>query len=108
MKLLIIVTVEDLQEDMSHILHDSGITNMNVVPVTGYRKNARCSALGWFGRGSACAQTHSLLMFSFTSEEIAHQTVSLIDRYNAERAQIIPPRAFVLDISEFSKITPLG
>lgn len=104
MKLLIIITVEDLQKEIAHILHDSGITNMNVTPVTGYRKNAQCTALGWFGRGSTCAQTNSLLMLSITTEEIAHQTIELIDKFNKEHPAVIPPKAFTVDISECSKM----
>ena len=104
MKLLVILCVEDLQETVARLLHDTGISRMGVVPYRGYRKSARCTALGWFGRGSACEQADSLLMFSFTEETLARQAVVRIDQYNGEHASHFVPRAYVLDVDAFSEL----
>ena len=105
MKLLIILCVEELQELMASILHDSGITCMSVANITGYRKCTAGTSLNWFGRDTTCEHADSLMMFSFTSEDTAHKAIAIIDKYNETHACNFPPRGYVMDVAEFSKLT---
>lgn len=104
MKLLVILCIEEMRETVARLLHDSGVGCMGVTSFKGYRKSTQCSALGWFGRGSACEQSSSLIMFSFTEAGPAHQAIHLLDVYNKEHASKFPPRGYVLEVSEFSQL----
>ena len=105
MKLLVIICLEEMQESIARILNDSGIGCMGVMPFNGYRKGNECPALGWFGRGSACEHTDSLLMFTFTESEMARKAIEAINLYNTEHSYQFAPRAYALEVSEFSKLT---
>ena len=100
MKLLIISCVEEMQDCMKRLLNEAGTACMNVTSATSYRKGNQCAALSWFGRGSACEQANTLLMFSFTSDESAHRAIELIDNYNAEFPSHFAPRAYTLNVAE--------
>ena len=104
MKLLIILSIVEEQPNVARLLHDAGLDRFSVVNVTGYKKSELCNALSWFGQGSACEKTNSLMMFSFTTEETAAQVISNISRYNEEKRRSFPLHAFVLDVEQFAKI----
>ena len=104
MKLLIILCIEEMRETVAHLLHDAGVDCMGVTSFTGYRKSPQCSALGWFGRGSACEHASSLLMFTFTEELLAQKAIDLIDAYNAAHVSHFPLRGYVLEVSQFTKL----
>ena len=99
MKLLIISCMEELQDRMKQILNEAGAACMNVTSATGYRKGDQCASLSWFGRGSACEQANTLLIFSFTTEEAARRTLELIDNYNAEYPSNFAPRAYTMEVT---------
>ena len=99
MKLLIISCVEEMQDCMKRLLNQAGAACMNVTSATSYRKGNQCAALSWFGRGSACEQANTLLMFSFTSDESAHRAIELINNYNAEFPSNFAPRAYILEVT---------
>lgn len=104
MKLLIILSIIEEQPNAARLLHDSGLDRFSVVNITGYKKSKMCSALGWFGQGSACEKTNSIMMFSFTTEEIARQVIRNISSYNEEEKRSFPLHAFVLDVEQFANI----
>ena len=99
MKLLIISCIEEMQDCMKRLLHEAGASCMNVTAATGYRKGDACAALSWFGRGSACEQANTLLIFSFTSDEVAHRALMLIEHHNAEHPSNFSPRAYTLEVT---------
>ena len=104
MKLLIILSIIEEQPNAARLLHDSGLDRFSVMNITGYKKSEMCSALGWFGQGSACEKTNSIMMFSFTTGEIAGQVIENISAYNKEKKRSFPLHAFVLDVEQFAAI----
>ena len=104
MKLLVILSIVEEQRNVARLLHEAGLDRFSVVNVTGYKKSELCTALSWFGQGSACEKTNSLMMFSFTSEDFAQQVIDDISRYNEESKRSFPLHAFVLDVEQFAKI----
>ena len=104
MKLLIILSIVEEQKNVAHLLHESGLDRFSVVNITGYKKSDMCAALGWFGQGSACEKTNSLMMFSFTSPNTAQQVIDHIGQYNEAADRSFPLHAFVLDVEQFAKI----
>ena len=108
MKLLIISCMEEMQNCMKSLLNKAGAACMNVTAASGYRKGDACAALSWFGRGSACEQANTLLIFSFTTDEVAHRAIELIDNYNAEYPCDFAPRAYTLEVSESTNLCNLN
>ena len=104
MKLLIILSIVEEQKNVAQLLHKAGLCRFSVVNITGYKKSEMCAALGWFGQGSACEKTNSLMMFSFTTPEIAQQVITQISQNNEAEEQAFPLHAFVLDVEQFAKI----
>lgn len=104
MKLLVILSIVEEQKNVSCLLHQAGLDRFSVVNITGYKKSEMCAALSWFGQGSACEKTNSLMMFSFTSAEIAQQVIDHISQYNEGAERSFPLHAFVLDVEQFAKI----
>ena len=104
MKMLIISCMEDMQDCMKGLLNKAGAVCMNVTQATGYRKGDTCAALSWFGRGSACEQANTLLIFSFTTDEVAQRSIELIDNYNTEYPSNFAPRAYALEVSSSTRI----
>ena len=104
MKLLVILSIVEEQRNAARLLHDAGLDRFSVVNITGYKKSEMCAALGWFGQGSACEKTNSLMMFSFTTEEIAQQVIHNISQYNEAAERSFPLHAFVLDVEQFAKL----
>ena len=104
MKLLVILSIVEEQRNAARLLHDAGLDRFSVVNITGYKKSEMCAALGWFGQGSACEKTNSLMMFSFTTEEIAQQVIRNINQYNDAAERSFPLHAFVLDVEQFAKL----
>ena len=105
MKLLIVWCVEEQMESVGRLLHETGIDHFNVMQATHYQRSKHCGALSWFGREATCAQTQALTLSSFTTEDLAHEAVKRIIRYNAENENLFPPRAYVINVEEFSQIT---
>ena len=103
MKLIVVLSIIEEQECVARLLHEAGLVRFSSVPISGYKKRKECSSLSWFGRGSRCEKTNSLMLFSFADEELAHRVVERVDRANAEGNHRFPLHAFVLDVSEFSK-----
>ena len=104
MKLLVILSIVEEQKTAARLLHESGCNRFSVMNITGYKKSEMCTALGWFGQGSACERTNSIMMFTFTTEDIAQQVIANISRYNEAEQRSFPLHAFVLDVEQFAKI----
>ena len=106
MKLLILTCIEEMLDDMKGLLNQAGAQCMNVTSAESYRKSEACTALSWFGRGSACEHANTLLIFSFMPEASAHSAIELVNDYNLQHPSHFQPRAFSLDISESTSICP--
>lgn len=101
MKLLVALSIKEYQEQVAHLLRDAGVEKFSVMDITGYKN--REENLGWFAANADNTKTNSILLFSFTANEIAEKAIVLIDSRNAETKSPFPLHAFVLDVDNFSK-----
>lgn len=102
MKLLVVLSIKEYQERVASLLQDAGITRFSVSDIIGYRK--RKENLGWFAADGSNAKTNSIMLFSFTTEEIAERAIVEIDSCNEETNNPFPVHAFIVDVEEFSKM----
>lgn len=102
MKLLVVLSIKEYQEQASHLLHDAGVKRFSVTNITGYKKKEE--NLGWFAANGSNAKTTSIMLFSFVTKEIADKAIIEIDSCNIETKNPFPVHAFVLDVENFSKL----
>ncbi|MGV8095537.1 MAG: hypothetical protein AB2L24_27110 [Mangrovibacterium sp.] len=101
MKLLVVLSIKDYQQEVSKILNDAGVSLFSVVDITGYKQ--RKFNAGWFGVDNG--KTNSIALFSFTSNTVSKTALELIDQCNRETRNPFPVKGFVLDVEQFSGIT---
>ncbi len=101
MKLLVVLSIKEHQERVASLLQNAGIVKFSVADITGYKK--REESLGWFANSNN-AKTNSIMLFSFTSEEVASKAIAEIENCNMEIKSRFPAHAFVMDVELFSKI----
>ncbi|MBD8389303.1 hypothetical protein [Dysgonomonas sp. BGC7] len=101
MKLLVVLSIKEHQEQVADLLQNTGIKRFSVSNIIGYKKKKENP--GWFAANAGDAKTNSIMLFSFTTEEIANKTISKIDKCNEETQNPFPVHAFILDIENFSK-----
>lgn len=100
MKLLIVLSIKELQHKVGKLLQQAGIGIFSVTDITGYKK--RDSMPGWFG--SENGKTNSILLFSFTDEETAQKALTTIEQCNECNQSRFPVRAFVINVENFVQI----
>lgn len=97
MKLLIVLSIKEYQDQIAKILEESGVEIFSVSRITGYKK--RSYNIGWFGSDSG--KTNSIMMFSFTEEVAARQALDNISKCNKE-GNPFPVKGFVLNVTDQS------
>ena len=102
MKLLVVLSIKEYQEQVGSLLHEAGVKRFSVTNITGYKKKEE--NLGWFAANGSNAKTNSIMLFSFVTKEIADKAILDIDSCNIETKNPIPVHAFVLDVENFSKL----
>ena len=102
MKLLVVLSIKEYQEQVGSLLHDAGVKRFSVTNITGYKKKEE--NLGWFAANGSNAKTNSIMLFSFVTKEIADNAITEIDSCNIETNNPFPVHAFVLDVENFSKL----
>ncbi len=102
MKLLVVLSIKEYQERVASLLQDAGVTQFSVSNITGYKK--RSENLGWFAANGSNAKTNSIMLFSFTSQEIAEKAIAEIDSCNIETNNPFPVHAFILDVENSFKL----
>lgn len=102
MKLLIVLSIKEYQEQVGSLLHDAGVKRFSVTNITGYKKKEE--NLGWFAANGNNAKTNSIMLFSFVTKEIADKAILEIHSCNIETKNPFPVHAFVLDVENFSKL----
>lgn len=100
MKLLVVVSIKEYQEEVAKLLESAGVSIFSVSDTTGYKK--RGYNVGWFGSDNG--KTNSIVLFSFTDAESAQKALENINRCNADCNTSFPVRGFVLNVEEFSKM----
>lgn len=102
MRLLVVLSIKEYQERVASLLQDAGVTRFSVSNITGYKK--REENLGWFAANGSNAKTNSMMLFSFTTKEVAEKAIAEIDSCNIETNNPFPVHAFTLDVENFSKM----
>ncbi|MDR2233118.1 MAG: hypothetical protein LBE56_08355 [Tannerella sp.] len=102
MKLLIVLSIQEYREQVASLLQRAGVKRFSAMNITGHKKSE--SNIGWFAANSGNAKTNSLMLFSFTSQEVSNQVIESINSYNTETDNPFPIHAFVVDVENFSKI----
>lgn len=102
MKLLVVLSIKEYQEQVGSLLHDAGVKRFSVTNITGYKKKEE--NLGWFAANGNNAKTNSIMLFSFVTKEIADKAILDIDSCNIETKNPFPVHAFILDVENFSKL----
>lgn len=102
MKLLVVLSIKEYQEQAGSLLHDAGVKRFSITNITGYKKKEE--NLGWFAANGSNAKTNSIMLFSFVTKEIADKAIVEIDNCNIETKNPFPVHAFVLDVENFSKL----
>lgn len=102
MKLLVVLSIKEYQERVASLLQDAGVKRFSVTNITGYKK--KVNNISWFASESGNPKTNSIMLFSFTTEDIAKQAIAEIDSCNIETQNPFPVHAFVMDVESFSKM----
>lgn len=101
MKLFIVTSLKECQEDVTQIFKKANIKAFSYTGITGSKdSNGAKLTEGWFASGDA--QFDSMLQFSFTTNENANYGMELIKEYNNKKDSRYPIRAFVLAVENSS------
>ena len=73
MKLLVVLSIKEYQEQVGSLLHEAGVKRFSVTNITGYKKKEE--NLGWFAANGSNAKTNSIMLFSFVTKEIADKAI---------------------------------
>ncbi len=102
MKLLVVLSIKEYQEQVASLLQNAGVTRFSVTNITGYKKKEE--SLGWFAANASNAKTNSIMLFSFATQEIVDKAIAKIDTCNEETDNPFPVHAFVMNVENFSKL----
>lgn len=103
MKVLIALSVKEYQRKVGGILEEAGVDRFSVIDMVGYKRRAK--NISWFASHPDSTKTSSILMFSFTTEDIANEAINRINEHNgSDNEDNFPIRAFVLDVEQFTKL----
>ena len=104
MKLLVVLSIKEFREKVAELLQKAGVNRFSVINMTGYKRNKRSPYDNWFGAQSDNAKTNSILLFSFTTQEIAESVITSINQCNEDAQNAYPVHAFILDVESFSNL----
>ncbi|TVQ44556.1 MAG: hypothetical protein EA362_10090 [Saprospirales bacterium] len=100
MKLLIVTTVAEYQEDVLKMLKESGVEAFSTSEIDGYKNlKEAVTSPSWFP--AIKAGYDSLLYFSFTDEEKLDRFMKMAKSYNDKLKTNNPVRAVSLNIEKF-------
>lgn len=102
MKLLVVLSVKEYQRKVTALLEQSGVKLFSVINIEGYKKKA--GSISWFASHPNSTKTDSILLFSFTTAEVAQVAIKTIDECNAEARNSFPAHAFVMNVESFSQL----
>ncbi|MBP1618650.1 MAG: hypothetical protein H6Q14_2477 [Bacteroidetes bacterium] len=102
MKLLVVLSVKEYQRKVTTLLEESGVNRFSVADIAGHKKKK--GSISWFASHPDSEKTDSILLFSFTDEEIANQALNKINECNAEMQNPFPVHAFVMNVENFSNL----
>lgn len=102
MKLIILLSITEHQEEAAALLHNAGIRRFSTAPIAGYKKKETTDVLNWFSPSSREVKTNSVVLFSFATEEAASQVLEEVNRCNRTSRPSFPLHAFIVDVTQYS------
>lgn len=101
MKFFIVTCVKDYQPEVLNIFKQANIDAFSSTELVGFKDNKPLNLMAdWFASGEE--KFDSLMLFSFTSAEIASRAMELIKQYNMESETSFPLRAFIVPVEAAS------
>lgn len=101
MQLFIITALKEYSDQAAALLKKAGIHIFSATDIQGFKDGSSHNLLDdWFGAGEA--QFDSILLFSFTSTELASRAMELVKEYNEKLADEFPLRAFTVNVHQSS------
>ncbi len=99
MKLFIVASLKDNQQEIQQFFKQANITIFSITDVTGFKENKSINLLeNWFASGEVMFD--SMLVFSFTTSEKADNCMNLIETFNKNSGSAFPIRAFVVPVEK--------
>ena len=103
MKMLIVTSIKEDLQHVSHILEAAAISVFSVSDTIGHKTEHNNYLLNnWFARSDAA--TSALFFFSFTENDKAVKAVELVKSFNAGKGDGFPIRAFILPVEGCSYV----
>lgn len=103
MKLIVILSIAEHQEEVAALLHRAGIRRFSSARLAGYKKKKEDAALNWFSPHSKEIKANSIALFSFAPEDAVSRAIDEVNRCNREMPSPFPLHAFVLDVAQHSE-----
>lgn len=101
MKLLIVTGLQEHEQAIAKILHESGVVVFSSTPTRGFKDVPHPDLTeGWYARAQAHAE--SVFLFSFTRGDHANEAVNRIRTFNEVQGGAFPVHAFVLSVENSS------
>jgi len=97
MKFFIVTCIKEYRDDVSRLFKQAEINVFSATEVVGFKDSGTENILlDWFAKGEQ--RFDSLMMFSFTTNEIAAKGMELIKAYNNNTGTNFPVRAFIVPV----------
>lgn len=101
MKLLIVTSLKEYQQNVSKIFEEAQIKVFSVSKTIGHKDDHQQNLLdNWFASGEE--EFDSIVMFSFTADTNAFTALELINKYNETTVSGFPIRAFIIPVEKSS------
>lgn len=101
MKLLIVTAIQECQEAVAGIFDRNGIKKYSISKIRGVDNEKESNEMfNWFGSPRHEDLFNSIMLFSFTSDSIARQTLQDLTQYNQQEQPAFPVRAVILPVEQ--------
>ena len=101
MKLLIVTAIKECQEAVAGIFDQNGIKKYSISKIRGVDNEKESNEIqNWFGSPHHEDLFSSIMLFSFTSDAIARQTLQELNNYNQQEQPAFPVRALILPVEQ--------
>ncbi len=100
MKLLIVTVIKECRKEVANIFDKMGIGAYSVTDIHGVSNDEETEITSnWFG-GEWEEDYESIMLFSFTNNDIAENTLAAIDSFNKNKNSPFPLKAIVIPIEK--------
>ena len=101
MKLLIITSIKEFENDIKRMLTNSEIKLFSYHPITGYRNHSIESVENnWFA--TKLNETDSIIFYAFVNQEYVDILFNKINEFNDQQESLSTVHVVILDIEKFN------